>query len=93
MSPSKTFMAFVPWLSKRPTMVSHSCFNMFSASLTIMLYTQSWAKMVNHHHWVEESFIFPELERATGQPGLMDHPKTQHELFHDGRHALGVPCH
>jgi hypothetical protein len=24
---------------------------------------------------------------------LAQHWETVHELFHDGRHALGVPCH
>ena len=24
---------------------------------------------------------------------LAQHWETLHELFHDGRHALGVPCH
>ena len=40
--------------------------------------------MIEHHHWVEESFIFPEIEKLAGKPGLMDDPKHQHALFHDG---------
>lgn len=54
----------------------------------LLFYVRSWAKMVHHHHWVEESFIFPEIEKFTGRPGFMDQPKHQHELFHDGLEAL-----
>ncbi|RYP13401.1 hypothetical protein DL767_010759 [Monosporascus sp. MG133] len=56
----------------------------------LLFYVQSWVKMVNHHHWVEESFIFPEVERFSGKPGLMAGPRHQHELFHDGMHRLLV---
>ncbi|KAI1807131.1 hypothetical protein F4811DRAFT_566995 [Daldinia bambusicola] len=42
----------------------------------LLFYVRSWCKMVNHRHWVEESFIFPEIE------------KHQHELFHDGMAKL-----
>ena len=54
----------------------------------LLFYVQSWAKMVHHHHWVEESYIFPEIEKLTGRPGFMDHLKHQHELFHDGLGGL-----
>lgn len=54
----------------------------------LLFYTQSWVKMVNHHHWVEETFIFPELEKSTGKQGIMDTPKHQHELFHSGIEKL-----
>lgn len=54
----------------------------------LLFYVHSWTKMVNHHHWVEESFIFPEIEKFSGKPGLMSDPKHQHELFHDGMEKL-----
>lgn len=54
----------------------------------LLFYVQSWSKMVNHHHWVEESYIFPEIEKFTGRAGIMDDPKHQHELFHDGMEKL-----
>lgn len=54
----------------------------------LLFFVQSWAKMVHHHHWVEETYLFPEVERFSGQPGLMDDPKHQHELFHDGMEKL-----
>lgn len=53
-----------------------------------LFYVHSWVKMVNHHHWVEETFIFPEMEKFSGRPGLMDDPRHQHELFHPGLERL-----
>lgn len=44
--------------------------------------------MVNHHHWTEESFIFPEIEKFSGKPGSMDDPRHQHEKFHGGLERL-----
>lgn len=58
----------------------------------LLFYVQSWVKMVNHHHWVEESFIFPEMEKVSGRPGLMDDPRHQHELFHPGMERLLGYC-
>ncbi|KAI1337119.1 hypothetical protein F5Y15DRAFT_408213 [Xylariaceae sp. FL0016] len=56
----------------------------------LLFYANAWVKMVNHHHWVEESFIFPEIEKFSGKPGLMSDPKHQHELFHDGMERLAA---
>ena len=54
----------------------------------LLFFVKSWTKMVNHHHWVEETYLFPEVERFSGRPSLMDDPKHQHELFHDGMEKL-----
>ncbi|KAG8162654.1 hypothetical protein KVR01_007132 [Diaporthe batatas] len=54
----------------------------------LLSYVASWVKMVEHHHDTEESFIFPEVEKFAGTTGLMDAPKHQHELFHDGLERL-----
>ncbi|ROV92482.1 hypothetical protein VSDG_06726 [Cytospora chrysosperma] len=54
----------------------------------LFFYVSSWVKMVEHHHWTEESFIFPEIERFSGKPGSMDNPKHQHKLFHSGLERL-----
>ncbi|KUI73174.1 hypothetical protein VM1G_09146 [Cytospora mali] len=54
----------------------------------LLLYVSCWVKMVEHHHWTEESFIFPEIERFSGKPGSMDDPRHQHELFHGGLEQL-----
>ncbi|KAI1149554.1 hypothetical protein F4825DRAFT_468950 [Nemania diffusa] len=47
-------------------------------------YVCCWVKMVHHHHWVEEEFIFPEMGKLSGKPGLMDEPRHQHESFQVG---------
>jgi hemerythrin-like domain-containing protein len=36
------------------------------------------------HHDGEEDFLFPEMERLTGEKGLMDANISQHEKFHSG---------
>ncbi|KAL1863911.1 hypothetical protein Daus18300_008060 [Diaporthe australafricana] len=54
----------------------------------LLTYVGCWVKMVVHHHDTEESFIFPEIEKFAGKPGLMEDPKHQHELFHDGLERL-----
>lgn len=42
------------------------------------------------HHDGEEEFFFPEIEKATGQRGLMDVNIQQHEAFHSGFHGWGA---
>ena len=54
----------------------------------LLFYVRCWCEMVNHHHGVEEAFIFPEFEKFAGQPGLMEDPRHQHSLFHDGMERL-----
>ncbi|KAF2480930.1 hypothetical protein BDY17DRAFT_202700 [Neohortaea acidophila] len=54
----------------------------------LLFYVKSWTKMVNHHHWVEESFIFPEIEKIPGCSGMTKDPRHQHDLFHPGMDRL-----
>ena len=54
----------------------------------LLFFVKSWAKMVHHHHWVEESYMFPGIDKFTGRQGFMDHLRHQHDLFHDGMEAL-----
>lgn len=54
----------------------------------LLFYVRSWTKMVNHHHWVEESFIFPEIEKIPGCSGMTKDPRHQHDLFHPGMDRL-----
>lgn len=54
----------------------------------LLFYVRCWCEMVNHHHDVEEAFIFPEFEKFSGQPGLMEDPRHQHSLFHGGMERL-----
>lgn len=43
-----------------------------------------WAMGIHEHHGLEESFVFPEIERLTEVKGLMDANVQQHVAFHDG---------
>ncbi|KAI0103761.1 hypothetical protein GGR51DRAFT_523272 [Nemania sp. FL0031] len=54
-----------------------------------LYYVRCWVKMVHHHHWVEEEFIFPEMSKFSGRPGLMEGPRHQHESFQTGLETLG----
>lgn len=54
----------------------------------LLSYVAAWVKMVEHHHDTEESFIFPEIERFSGQPDFMAVPAKQHEAFHGGLERL-----
>lgn len=56
----------------------------------LFFYVSSWVALVKHHHWTEESFIFPEIEKFSGRPGSMDGPKHEHELFHGGLERLSI---
>lgn len=56
----------------------------------LLFYVHSWTKTVDHHHWVEETFIFGEIEKVSGKPGLMAEPKSQHEAFHGGIERLSA---
>ncbi|KAI0146231.1 hypothetical protein GGR57DRAFT_290156 [Xylariaceae sp. FL1272] len=51
-------------------------------------FVHSWIKMVNHHHSVEETYIFPEMTKFSGDPNLLEGPLHQHSLFQDGVDAL-----
>ncbi|KAI1175886.1 hypothetical protein F4777DRAFT_548318 [Nemania sp. FL0916] len=51
-------------------------------------YVHCWVKMVYHHHWVEETYVFPELGKLSGKPDLMDEPQHQHESFQPGLKEL-----
>lgn len=54
----------------------------------LLHYVACWAETVNHHHHIEETLMFPDLERLSGKPGSMDDPKHQHELIHGGLDKL-----
>ncbi|RGP74487.1 hypothetical protein FLONG3_6046 [Fusarium longipes] len=44
----------------------------------------SWSEEVLTHHKVEETLIFPEINRIAEVPGLMDANIEEHHLFHVG---------
>lgn len=49
-------------------------------------YSMEWGKMVEEHHHTEETDVFPEIEKMTGVPGLMQANVAQHEAFTGGLH-------
>ncbi|KAI1332883.1 hypothetical protein F5Y16DRAFT_356867 [Xylariaceae sp. FL0255] len=56
----------------------------------LLWFTGAWIKMVNHHHSVEETYIFPEMGKFSGDPNLMEGPLHQHTLFQNGLDALSA---
>ncbi|KAL2014834.1 hypothetical protein VTN00DRAFT_2359 [Thermoascus crustaceus] len=54
----------------------------------LLFYVASWVKTVEWHHHTEETCMFPDIEAFTGQPGIMDGPKGQHEEFTPGLDRL-----
>lgn len=49
-----------------------------------LFYCAAWVKTVEHHHGAEETTLFPELEKFTKNPGIMEGNKEQHHAFLDG---------
>lgn len=43
---------------------------------------------IQHHHLCEEHFLFPELEAATHEPGLMHQERAEHKLIDAGLKQL-----
>ena len=50
----------------------------------LLIYIQAWVKTVNHHHEVEETVMFPEIEKMAGGEGVFSGAVHQHHKFHDG---------
>ncbi|KAI1818752.1 hypothetical protein GGS20DRAFT_581145 [Poronia punctata] len=54
-----------------------------------LAYVHIWIETVHHHHSVEETFLFPEIEKVSGgKKGMMDEAKGQHEGFQKGLKEL-----
>jgi hypothetical protein len=49
-----------------------------------MKFNQSVFEVLKLHHDVEEEYMFQEIERLTGVPGLMDQNLQEHKDFQDG---------
>ncbi|KAF5676543.1 hypothetical protein FHETE_2039 [Fusarium heterosporum] len=52
--------------------------------LDFACFAWSWSEEVLAHHNAEETDIFPEINRISGVPGLMDANIEEHHLFHEG---------
>lgn len=50
----------------------------------LLIYIQAWVKTVNHHHDVEETVMFTEIEKMAGGEGVFSGAVHQHHKFHDG---------
>jgi hypothetical protein len=58
-----------------------------------LVYCQIWYEMIHHHHAVEETFLFPELEKQLDRPGLMNESVEQHKAFHGKLEVWGKKCY
>ncbi|GAB1310233.1 Iron-sulfur cluster repair protein DnrN [Madurella fahalii] len=47
-------------------------------------YCLAWVDCVATHHHYEETELFPNIDKAAGQKGLMDGAVNEHEAFHGG---------
>lgn len=49
-----------------------------------LIYCQCWCESMEHHHHAEEQEFFPNIERISGQEGIMDRNVQQHQEFAPG---------
>lgn len=54
----------------------------------LLSFVRCWIKMVNHHHAVEEEYIFPAMAEFSADPNLLETPQHEHGLFQDGLKRL-----
>lgn len=47
-------------------------------------FAHMWATMLNEHHELEETIVFPDINKMTDNAGLMDANVEEHAAFHDG---------
>ncbi|KAJ6444369.1 hemerythrin HHE cation binding domain-containing protein [Purpureocillium lavendulum] len=47
-------------------------------------FARAWGTMIEEHHSIEETDVFPEINDLAGVPGLMDANVEEHAVFHDG---------
>jgi hemerythrin-like domain-containing protein len=58
-----------------------------------LVYCQCWYESVHHHHNLEETLLFPQMEEALNKPGLMTPNIEQHIAFHDAFDTWGKMCY
>ena len=49
-----------------------------------LFFNQTLFRMLDHHHKVEEDFLFPDIEELIGKPGAMEANVEQHHAFEKG---------
>ena len=57
-----------------------------------LTYCQCWSESMHHHHDAEEKEFFPNIERITGVPGIMEHNIEQHRAFTPGFESFQEYC-
>lgn len=50
----------------------------------LLQYSLFWEDFIRHHHNGEETVFFPEVEKVTGEKGIMDRNIEQHHAFESG---------
>jgi hemerythrin superfamily protein len=53
-------------------------------------YCAVWVSFLHSHHNEEEKYVFPDIEKLAGVPGLMAGNVEQHAAFHGGVDAFGA---
>ena len=56
--------------------------------LDFVNFAKAWSNFIHEHHEFEETVAFPDINRVTGQDGLMDANIEEHEVFHAGLHEF-----
>lgn len=49
-----------------------------------LTYCQCWSESMHHHHDCEEELFFPDIDKVSGVPGLMETNREQHRSFTPG---------
>ncbi|KAL7945351.1 hypothetical protein V8C42DRAFT_322883 [Trichoderma barbatum] len=50
----------------------------------LLKYARFWCQWIHEHHQGEEELLFPQIEKITGEKGLMEQNVTQHHAFEPG---------
>ncbi|EHK20680.1 uncharacterized protein TRIVIDRAFT_192611 [Trichoderma virens Gv29-8] len=50
----------------------------------LLKYAQFWCQWLREHHHGEEELLFPQIEKITGEKGLMERNVAQHHAFESG---------
>jgi hemerythrin-like domain-containing protein len=54
----------------------------------LYIFCEAWIHLIHHHHSIEESTFFSELEQYTHNPELTAREREQHKIIHEGLDQL-----
>lgn len=57
--------------------------------LDLCQYAVFWKELLHHHHQIEETILFPDIERISGETGIMGGNVEQHHAFIPALDAFG----